>query len=102
MAKGKKTGGRQKGSINKNRAEVLTAARKGGEMPLDYMLRVMRDKDVDDARRDDMAKSAAPYFHSKMPTAIVAPPPPSGPIAEDDESILDQYLNGVHAEAKQG
>jgi hypothetical protein len=29
-------------------------------MPLDYMLRIMRDPDLDPARRDVMARSAAP------------------------------------------
>jgi hypothetical protein len=99
MAKGIKTGGRKVGSINKSRIELIEKASEGGEMPLDYMLRVMRDQTADHARRDEMAKGAAPYFHSKMPTAIVTPPPPSGPVSEDDETLLDQYLNGLHNEA---
>ncbi len=99
MAKGIKTGGRQKGSGNKNRSKIIQAAKQGGEMPLDYMLRVMRDPAADDVRRDEMAKSASPYLHSKMPTAIVAPPPPSGPVAANDEALLNQYLDGLHHEA---
>lgn len=65
MAKGAKTGGRKKGTPN-----VMTAAMKqdiaaaGGELPLDYMLRVMRDPEATFDRRDLMAKSAAPYLHS--------------------------------------
>ena len=65
MAKGPKTGGRHKGSKN-----VMTAAIKqdiaaaGGELPLSYMLRVMRDEDAPAERRDYMARAAAPYLHS--------------------------------------
>jgi len=36
------------------------------EMPLDYMLRVMRDPVVDPARRDVMARSAAAYCHAQL------------------------------------
>ena len=35
-------------------------------MPLDYMLRVMRDIQSDTQRRDDMAKAAAGYCHHKL------------------------------------
>lgn len=35
-------------------------------MPLDYMLRVIRDPSVDESRRDRLAVAAAPYCHSKM------------------------------------
>ncbi|WP_435018480.1 hypothetical protein TA3x_000454 [Tundrisphaera sp. TA3] len=101
MAKGTKTGGRRKGSINKSRAKIIEGAKQGGEMPLDYMLRVMRDPTADDSRRDEMAKSASPYFHSKMPTALVTPPAPTAVISEDDESLLNQYLHGLHDEADQ-
>ena len=81
---------------------MLESVRASGETPLEYMLRVMRDDTADDARRDDMAKGAAPYVHSKMPTAIVTPPPPSGPITDDDQRLLNLYLTGLHAEADEG
>jgi len=68
MAKGKKTGGRKKGSLNK--ATTATAIRAevaaSGEIPLHYMLRVMRDETVDPTRRDAMAKAAAPYIHPSL------------------------------------
>lgn len=35
-------------------------------MPLAYMLRVMRDEGSDAARRDAMAKSAAPFCHAAL------------------------------------
>lgn len=35
-------------------------------MPLEYMLKVMRDPSVDVERRDRMAVVAAPYCHAKL------------------------------------
>lgn len=35
-------------------------------MPLDYMLRVMRDPNATAKRRDEMAKAATPFLHSKL------------------------------------
>jgi hypothetical protein len=40
--------------------------RKGNELPLEYMLRIMRDATVDDARRDKMAALAAPFCHPRI------------------------------------
>lgn len=61
--------GRTKGAINKVSAahlEAVTAS--GSETPLTYMLRIMGDRTADNDRRDDMAKAAAPYCHSKLAT----------------------------------
>lgn len=66
MAQGKKTGGRQKGTPNKASIERAAEIAASGETPLDYMIRVMRDRSVDHPRRDDMAKAAAPYVHNKL------------------------------------
>ena len=37
----------------------------GGLSPLEYMLTVMNDRLVDEARRDKMAIAAAPYVHGR-------------------------------------
>jgi hypothetical protein len=68
MAKGgKRVGaGRPKGSLTRVSAAQREAAAQGGETPLDYMLRVMRDDMADSNRRDDMAKAAGPYVHAKL------------------------------------
>ena len=60
---GTKTGGRKKGS--KNKRTLAGDAAKAGKLPLDYMLQVMRDESVDNLRRDDMARAAAPYLHAR-------------------------------------
>jgi hypothetical protein len=63
MPKGYKTGGRKKGSLNhKTRLKKVA---KEGITPLDYMLKVMRDRKAKPQRRDDMARSAAPYLHAR-------------------------------------
>ncbi len=73
---GQKTGGRKKGSINKIKppqdvirkvdAEAVANCIATGESPLSYMLRVMRDPTVEDPRRDERARAAAPYVHAKI------------------------------------
>jgi hypothetical protein len=63
---GERRGGRQKGSLNKRTEEVRREAAEGGMLPLDYMLEVMRDKQEDPRRRDEMAKAAAPYVHPRL------------------------------------
>lgn len=77
--KGQKTGGRQKGTPNKRTAETVAAIAATGEMPLDYMLRVMRDPLAEPARKDAMAKAAAPYCHAAL-KAIEHTGPNGGPI----------------------
>ena len=69
MARGIKTGGRKRGSRNKKTIIRERAIAASGELPVDYMLRVMRDKRVKTARRDDMARAAAPYLHARLATA---------------------------------
>ena len=68
MAKGKKTGGRRKGSRNKSTIALEQELAASGETPKEYMLRVMRDPKVDDHRRDEMAKAVAPYVHPRLAT----------------------------------
>jgi hypothetical protein len=69
MARGRKTGGRQKGARNRATEEARAAAAAAGVLPLDYMLSVMRDPAADHRRRDAMAMAAAPYLHARL-TAI--------------------------------
>ena len=104
MARGRKTGGRGKGSRNRATEEARAAAAATGMMPLDYMLAVMRDYRADDRRRDAMAAAAAPYLHSKLSPVEAKPannpdgvpttqievrfvPPPKW---DDDDELPDQ------------
>jgi hypothetical protein len=63
--------GRPRGSLNKRTQTLLEAAEAGGEMPLDFLLRLMRDPHSPMARRLEAAKAAAPFLHPKL-TAIDA------------------------------
>ena len=46
-----------------------TAAKSKRLSPLDYMLSVINDPEVDDGRRDRMAIAAAPYVHARAADA---------------------------------
>ena len=58
--------GRPKGSKNKLTARREAAIARSGILPLDYMLRIMRDETADKAARERMAVAAAPYVHPKL------------------------------------
>jgi len=66
MAQGFKTGGRQKGTPNRATSEMRRALAESGEMPVEYMVRVMRDETAEQSRRDYMARAAAPYLHPRL------------------------------------
>ena len=64
---GRKTGGRKKGSRNKKTQALLDRAYKGGTMPVEFMLKIMRDrKGYTPAERMDAAKAVAPYLHPRL------------------------------------
>jgi hypothetical protein len=68
--------GRKKGSRNKRKAAELDKLAAGGEMPLDYMLRIMRDENTTRARADRMALQALPYCHAKLAPKVEGDKPP--------------------------
>lgn len=65
--------GRPKGSTKKAKEEAAQRAavqppevNAGDKTPLEYMLAVMNDPEVDAARRDRMAIAAAPFQHARV------------------------------------
>ena len=58
--------GRKKNGSNRVTEEAIAKAEAGGEMPLDFLLRIMRDGGADEAKRIDCAKAAAQYVHPKL------------------------------------
>lgn len=66
MAKGRKTGGRKKGSRNKRTKAREAAIESSGLTPLEFMLGVLRDPKQEYEMRLDAARSAAPYVHPKL------------------------------------
>ena len=61
--------GRKPGTINRFSKDLLDKAAQSGQLPVDYLLEVMRDQSLDTRLRIDAAKAAAPYVHQKL-TAI--------------------------------
>ena len=68
---GERRGGRKKGTPNKRTTITHEQIRSGGELPLAYMLRRMRDETVDPKVRDDLAAKAAPYCHGRLASTEV-------------------------------
>ena len=69
---GKRPGaGRKKGSPNKLTAAMRAKIEASGTVPLDWMLKVMRDEDEPSERRDRMAIAAAPFCHPKLQSVEV-------------------------------
>ena len=91
MARGRKTGGRQKGARNRATEEARAAAAASGIMPLDFMLAVMRDPGADHKRRDAMAMAAAPYIHPRL-TAIDAKLNPGATQRSPQKLLLEFVL----------
>lgn len=64
---GKREGaGRPAGSVNKASAERQAEIAASGLTPLEYMLQLMRNEALDEAKRLDAAKAAAPYVHPRL------------------------------------
>ncbi len=63
--------GRKVGSMNRFNREMVERAGRGGQLPLDYMLEVMRDESLEARIRIDAAKAAAPYVHQKLASISV-------------------------------
>ncbi len=66
MAKGLKTGGRQKGTPNRATTAKAAEIAASGLTPLDYLLRVMRDEGGEAHTRLEAARAAAPYVHPRL------------------------------------
>lgn len=58
--------GRPKGKIRRLTDQAIKEAEASGELPLAYMLRVMRDHRASTDRRDMFAMAAAPYLHARL------------------------------------
>ena len=71
MALGRKTGGRQKGTLNKATVAQAANIAASGQTPLGYMIDLMRDTAAPPEMRLDAAKAAAPYVHPKLASVQV-------------------------------
>ena len=82
--------GRKQGVPNRRTREMLEQSSAGGELPLQYMLRIMRDGRVSPARRDAMAKAAAQFCHSRL---TVAAGSDEGPALVSGHPDWEELLN---------
>jgi len=57
--------------MSESKRRVKRIGTRRGETPLQYLLRVMRDETVDDARRDKAAAAALPYCCARLATRYV-------------------------------
>ena len=58
--------GRKPGTINRFSKDLLDKAAQSGQLPVDYLLQVMRDQSLNTRLRIDAAKAAAPYVHQRL------------------------------------
>ena len=82
-----KSGGRQKGAVDKIKREAILAAQ--GITPLDYMMMLVRNETEEKAVRLDAAKAAAPYVHARL-QAVTLGGDPENPVKLDNRSELDE------------
>lgn len=68
---GRRSNGRPNGSSNKRTEEAFKKAKKGGILPLDFLLKQMRNHKLDLAVRMTAAKDAAPYVHNRLQATTV-------------------------------
>ena len=92
MARGRKTGGRQKGARNRATEEARAAAAATGVLPLDYMLSVMRNPAADSKRRDAMAMAAAPYLHPRLTAIDAKLSPANAELSSERRSLTLEFI----------
>jgi len=90
---GKRPGaGKPKGSLSKVTKTQITKAASAGEMPVDFMLRLMRNEVLDLEFRAEMAKAAAPYLHHRLAPIDKLPSKPDVPgDGGDDDDMLPDF-----------
>jgi hypothetical protein len=72
-------------------AEPLAAIRTSGAAPLDYLLQVMRNEELELAKRLDAAKAAAPYVHPRLASVAVG---------NQDDKPFEQVIRWAMTEAE--
>lgn len=80
--------GRKKGKPGKKQRALVEKAESGGQMPVEYLLEVMRDPTNDQKDRMEAAKSAAPYLHARL-AAVEVTGKDGGPI--QTEEVLSDF-----------
>lgn len=71
--------GRPAGQQNRRTIEQTEEIEASGLTPLEYLTQIYRDPLIDESRRIDAAKAAAPYVHAKLATTTLQGPD-GGPV----------------------
>lgn len=69
MANGRKTGGRQAGTLNRRTTEQAAALEASGLSPLEYLVSLYRDEGADPKDRAWAANAVAPFLHARRAPA---------------------------------
>lgn len=96
--------GRKPGSANVRSREIANAAIQEGITPLEYMLKVMRQEEPEDAppevlaqiktQKLDAAKSAAPYVHPRL-QALTLKGDETAPIQHNHKVVFETISGNV-------
>lgn len=97
----RKGAGRPKGAVSKANEEARKLAAATGQLPLMYMLEIMRDPKQKPARRDAMAIAAAPYCHSKL-SAVTHSTDPDKPLVMVHRGMTPQEAAQAYADTLKG
>jgi hypothetical protein len=62
----KPNAGRKRGTHNKRTEQQIEEAKKGGILPLEYLLSIMRNENEPKELRISCARDAAPYLHPRL------------------------------------
>lgn len=96
--------GRKPGSTNRMSNRAREAAAKTGEMPHEFLLRVVRGEDIDGhlptfAERIDAAKAAAQYFAPRLTAAHVDAAIRPTSVRELSNAFLEHVAGGGDPES---
>ncbi len=88
--------------------EAQSLREKYPTMPLEHMLKVLNDVKAPKARRDEMAKAAAPYIHPRLAAVALTdkdPAPVQGSLdltmlSDKELAFLDQIIRKAHVPLK--
>jgi hypothetical protein len=90
-------------AVNKSgKQRLLEAAEAGGEMPLDFLLRLMRDPRVPIVRRLEAAKASAPFLHPKLSAIDAKLSSVSGNPSPETDTIRIEFVLPSESHTRDG
>src|SRR5580700_4065793 len=84
--------GRPKGARNRRTIDAIRGAEASGQTPLEFLLDLMRNPEVNQATRIDAAKAALPYLHSRISATTQIATVNVGILAEKSGKVIAESL----------